>query len=269
MLQPELVESLIEKERAQQLRMALYGLGNDIAARTDALLQLATAADECVPTFIMSQLDAPQRNLKWTSALVAAIEYTHFEDAADRQKIKQWLRIAVLSFCQTHDSSWSAIVWSAIRSYGSLISANEAHTLLDFLGSKDGVEKDIVTFQVIQNVFYHSPAPQSASLRPMKDRVYKLSAEAIEPGAIEAGVQAAFALESFCALAALADPRLTQLAPQVSRLNQPWFSWQVLQTITTMRRQWVKSSSVVSSPDGSAAIARMKQVMEELQERSK
>jgi hypothetical protein len=228
----------VEQAHIQRLRERL----GSIASPQDQwgeLLRLADLGDASVPPFLVHELGRVHKNLGWKAILILATERVQFENDAYRGIVKARLRESVTEYCKMPAQQWQPVVWSAIRCYASMLAPEEVPTLAEYLRLDGNIETCCVTLQAIQNVFFQAPAPARPSLEGLRAGVSQIATEAFAREEPEAGDQAALAQESVFALAALGDSRLPEFIHRTVQWGQPWFAWQVRETLEEMLSRWM------------------------------
>ena len=202
------------------------------------LLRLANAGDPGIPALIATELQRPWIDREWLAALVVAAEATQFAGLATRQAVRPKLLAAGRLFFKSGKSRWEQVVWSAIRTYGSMLAAEEVPTLSEFLAVNGQIDARQVTLQVIQNIFrVHPPAPH-LPLGNLPDRVAMLAESALRNRDVSPGKPAALATNAVAALAALGDERTRTYTARIGQLRQKWFTRQARLLLGQTSETW-------------------------------
>lgn len=182
--------------------------------------------EEWLTTLVAKELDG-EGDLEpaWRDALLSAAEELDFRKDDDRARVVDGLfKLAIrLRDNQGHDAA--QVLWSAIRSYASLVPVARARTLSEFLRVEDSLKTKQVALQGIQNVFRMGPPPAGTTTKSLDlavDRILEkyLLADSEYLSGAEA---AALVTNAIHAAAVLGNARLVEFVRRIATLDNRLF----------------------------------------------
>lgn len=216
-------------------------LGNTAQPVDDRIASLNACIAESplrVAAFIVSELKKPSISGMWRNHLVLAAESMQFLSQGMREELADRLLAIARELRNSRQTFDASTVWSALRTYASLIPRNEVVSLLEFLNGQGTVDTRLVALQCVARMFEPAlPEPGQVS-SVLADCVYIFAEKMTDPLVITPGEVAAIALNAICALAAIRDPRLPDTLARVVKLKKPWFARQVRQRLHLLAVGW-------------------------------
>jgi hypothetical protein len=192
-----------------------------------------------VAAFIVSELKKPSiSGIMWRNHLVLAAESMQFVTQGMREELADRLLAIARELRHSRQAFDASTVWSALRTYASLIPRDRVVSLLEFLNGQGTVDTRLVALQCVARMFEPAPPEPGHAPSVLADCVYIFAEKMTDPLVITPGEVAAIALNAICALAAIRDPRLPDTLARVVKLKKPWFERQVRQRLHLLAVGW-------------------------------
>ncbi len=212
--------------------------GVPIEGRIEALSALAQTEPEDVGRYVVEELSRDRLPDQWRDALITFAEHLLVEDALLRERFRQLLLDYAGRLRLSPRPRTCYVVWSAIRTYTSLISAAEAPSLLPLLGPPDPIETRLITLQGIVHLFEKKPAEDSKSATELADRIYELANKFLDIDWLVPGEKATIGQVATQSLAALGDKRLADCVSKVRSLGKRWVTRMIAQKLEVLLEMW-------------------------------
>ena len=187
------------------------------------------------------------------SRVVVAAEQVQVDNLELRKRLTVALHRNLHTLLGTGQSRYEHAIWSAIRKYASLIEQFEVSTLLPFLTGKSTLATRQVVLQAIHAIFQRSPVKTFDLVRDLAGRVAEIAEKYIDPDLVISPENNSLALNAFVALAALGDPRTSQLAKRVKEIASSFFLRRSGQILGELAILW---SSIPNRTDDQTAAIR-------------
>jgi len=206
--------------------------------RISALSEWIAANNKGVSEFVVEQLSSTNLADDWRDTLVYAAENVHFRDPDQQAAVCDRLRELALKLCESSKAGTEQVVWSAMRRFASLLPAERAADLLEFLNRKGAVDTRMVALQCVTRVFELAPPSDLATLEPLTGRVAEYADKFLDPDVFAGGENSAIARNAVLALAALGSPRVVDSVQRVNALGRRWLSRQVQRQLEELFDGW-------------------------------
>ena len=188
--------------------------------------------------FIGGELCQTELTDDWRDALVYAAENVHFEAPSQQAAVCDRLREVALKLRESSKAGTEHVVWSAMRRFASLLPAERAADLLEFLNRKGAVDTRMVALQSIARLFENAPPSDIAALEPLTERVAEYADKFLDPDVFAGGENSAIARNAVLALAALGSLRVVDSVQRVNALGRRWLSRQVQRQLEELLDGW-------------------------------
>ncbi len=230
--------------------------GANMDERVGALREWMGQDLEAASRFIAEELCRPGLAGGWRDALVFAAENAHFAALEQQANVCERLRQLALELRESPAAETEHVVWSAMRRFSSLVPAEDAHFLLQFLDRGGSVDTRMVALQCIARVFQSAPPSDPRMVDTLVARVAEYAEKLLDPDVFSGGENSAIARHAVVALAALGSERAEQFMHQVSALGRRWFSRQVRDRLNELLDGWRKNQEVPVSSGALGAAER-------------
>jgi hypothetical protein len=203
------------------------------------LLQTLISDDEATAAqFIAEELNRADLPHLWRNYLILCAENVQFAGEPLRTMLRARLFELANVLRKSNESEIRSIVFSAIRTYASLLDQSDAASLLTFLEPPALVETRLVALHCIVHLFESSP-PQSVRAFPaLSNRVFDLAEKFLDRDWLVPGEKAAIGENAAHALAAMGDERLRDCVTRIKALQLPWLSRHVSRKLDSTLRAW-------------------------------
>ncbi len=213
-------------------------LSTPVEKRVDALCKLVPLQEQNVARYVVDELCRDDLSSNWRNAVIQLAEHCQFEDDTDRARLKGRLLEYATGLRQSTEAGIKYVVYSAIRTYTSLIAFSEASSLLKLLDPPNPVETRLVTLHCIIHLFEKQPPQDEGLFRNLADRVHELAMKFLDKDWLVPGEKAAIGQCATQALAALGDARLKECIERVKSLGRPWVTRQVTRKLESLLATW-------------------------------
>lgn len=242
----------------------------ELEPRIEALVELAEREHPDLPSFVRDELEREGLKPRWRDALVIITERVLFPDPADRRRVAASLRRHALALRDVREPESDEALWACVWRYTTLILPAEIGTLLDFLRPVDTITTHQVALQSIENMFSRRLPDPALPLGDLRLRVEALAEESLAAPELDSAEKRAHAISAYCAVAALASPRLGVLTDRLRALNRSSMIFGVLQRLRPVAQAW---SATVGPGDPEptalaslrAALGRLETALSELE----
>ncbi len=188
--------------------------------------------------FIVNELEDADIDTDWFDVLIFVAEDVQFFEPEVRLRIKNCLLAFVSALRKNSSPRVEHVVFSAIRTYASLIEASEIGSLLPFLEPPIYVDTRLVSIQSIVRVLEASSSLPSQSFDSLADRIIQLAKGLLHPDVLIPGELAAISQNAIHALALIGDSRVSECLEQVKHLNKRWFTRLLRQRLEGTLETW-------------------------------
>lgn len=221
-------------------------------AWADALAELTEREDPALSSYVIAHLQALDVSVAARNALIFAAERTQCYDPRARASLKDTLLTHAVAM---RDAGEQQPLWAAIRRYASLVPTVQADGLLQFLRGEDEPMTRHVALQGIESIFSVDVAEDCPAVSRLRERVHRLSTELLAAaGEAESGGNA-FAVQAFCAAAALVDPELPALADRLAALQRRYPVARAVKLVRSVDALWDRAGEGIAREGARATLA--------------
>lgn len=194
--------------------------------RIEALHEGLTQDPVFLAPYVVSALEEQNLPQEWLDALVFAAEELQFRGAYLRYRLKNRLhRLALQLKDEETDGSRERVVWSALRTWMSMIELEELPHLAPFLKRGKAVDTRLVVLKGLPRIF--ADTPPSQAYPALADRAAELAIAYLHPDVLTPGPNSAMAQAAIHALAVLGDERTADILDQLLALDKLWLTQQL------------------------------------------
>ena len=169
--------------------------------------------------------------------LILLAEDTQFS-AEESEKLGPWLLNYAENYRGSNDPQDEVVVWSAIRTGASMLTADKADLLLPLLEPGYPVETSLVALKMLGRVFEAQPPSDVDQYPSLAGEVLKITDALLKRYTITESSCAAKAHLAIYALAALGSTQLSQVVQIVLEMDTAWFTRRTLRKLRTLREEW-------------------------------
>jgi hypothetical protein len=193
--------------------------------RSQVLREVVRQRDPAAAKIILDILAKQRPRGRWLAELLMSLEWTEFQDAAQRQQAKDLLLSGALALRAEDAPSLAEGTWAALRRYSSLISWSECEVFREFLNESDELKTKQLVLQCIQRVFEASKTAEPLVRGQLRVRVRELAVKFTDPDLLGVRENAALALNAVCALILIGPQDYSSsVFPRVRRSGRSAFS---------------------------------------------
>jgi hypothetical protein len=224
--------------------------GANVDARVDALRELMGRDLRAASAFIAEALCRPGLANGWRDALVFAAENAFFSTPEQQTTVCARLRQIALELRKSPAAGTEQVVWSAMRRFTSLLPAEQADSLLEFLERRGPVDTRMVALQCIARVFEKEPPSDGLDRDALMRRVAEYADKFLDPDIFAGGENSVIARNAVVALAALGSAKLEDCIERAEAIGKRWFTARLKGDLLRILEAWS-----VSGGDGEGTCA--------------
>jgi len=229
----------------------------EIEIRVAALRQWMIEDPGAASEFIANELSKEDLAEAWRNALVFAAEDVPFATQQSQDRICDTLRAIALDLRSSLRPEVEQVVWSALRRFGSLVNAESANQLVDFLTPSGYVDTRLVALRSAVGIFEHCPPDDSYAFAALADRAYDFAKKSLDPDVFTSGEVSAIASEAVLALCVLGDSRAVECIDQTKRLGRRWMVRKLRERLEVVRSTWAGESNCREDHPARLQVARI------------
>jgi hypothetical protein len=226
----------------EEWKSDLLGDVQPSARRANALMRLAEINENSISRFIANELKNFHKtpaSFDWLGVVVAASELVQFADDWDRRVMRSRLRAIARMFIGSGDPKWERVVWSAIRTYASMIEAKRIGSLAEFLVITGDIDTRQVTLQMIRQ--FAGDSFTGSTVSSIKDRIHDLVRDCLSKCSSGDTANASLFTSAFAAMVAIEDIRLAGIVPEMCISLPQWLIESCLNQLREIMDEWPAS----------------------------
>jgi len=235
--------------------------GANIDKRVGALREWMGQDLQAASRFIVEELSRPGLAGDWRDALVFAAENAHFSTPDQRAIVSARLRQLALELRENAPAGTEHVVWSAMRRFASLLPAEQADSLLEFLERRGAVDTRMVALQCIARVFEKEPPSDILDRDALMRRVAEYADKFLDPDIFAGGENSAIARNAVAALAALGSAKLEGCIQRAEAIGKRWFTARLKGDLLRILEAWSISGG---NGEGTSAFRRLRECLARL-----
>lgn len=235
--EPIILETIEEGIREQERRDASLPESLDRWIKDFEHLQASEPTHAC--ELLVNELENRSLDDEWIEDLVLLAEDTQFSPEQEKRLAPRLLEAATV-LRDNESAAYTTTVWSAIRTYASMIVPEDINSMAELLTQPGdhAVDTLLVTLKSLRRLLEVRPPATGTADSILMDKVVGVARAYLDPWVIRPGEDAAIGQNTILVLTALGNSDVLDITNKLKSRRVEWFQTQLSRRLREMLQQW-------------------------------